>query len=1112
MRSVKWARFAIIFVLLLSLTPVAAQGPSDKLSDVPLFASEGNWYIVQLDKPSLAAYAQSGTGQISTTGLRGGLDVNAAASQTYIGQLEQDQALFAQSMAGAIPGAQVGYDYQIVLNALAVKLPDSRLETLLALRNLPGVKRISAQRIYTVELDYSLPLIDAPALWSQLGGRDEAGSGIKVGVIDSGIDPDHPMFDGTGWSYPATGTWPKGYCASDPSFCNAKIISARYYTPTLTVNPAEVLTPQDLHGHGSHTAGTAAGNRVTASYGTSTPEISGVAPGAWIMAYKALFLNQAGTSASGSNIMLAAAVEDAIADGADVLNNSWGGTAWELDDPLAAAYEAAVDAGVVVVFSAGNSGPDYGTVGSPTSGKFIEVGASTTARAYYNALAVTAPTPVSATLQSFAGNQFADIAPAAMPTTTVGPLPYLPCDLTGVPDLGLAGVTVGITETAPYASGWIALIPRGTHDFTLKLGNAIAQGASAAVMYTDDRTWKGGFTASNLPIYTVMTDHSLGLQMRDWWVTHTSDARLQIGYPMAPFPIETPDVIADFSSRGPTLALLIKPDVVAPGVNILSAVADGTYDSWNGTSMAAPHVTGAAALLQALHPAWTPAQVKSALMTTASQTILDLDQVTTADVMTQGAGRIDLGSAGDPGLTFDMPSLSFGMVEMGSSGQIVISAADVSGAAETYTLSVDEHVADTGAVTVTVTPATLDVGAGGTAVFTVTVETSGGATAQDVEGNVVLTGSGHEAHLPYWARISPPAADVLLIDDDLSGLVTGATDYRTYYTDTLATRGAPFDVWDSAALGFPTRDVLDRYDTLVYFGGDEVSYFFYDYFYGLGGGTSEDLQAYLAGGGKMIAFGQDVTWGMTYVGTPFELFFGGAYSADNAFGNTPIPRPSAVGVASFLQGTMVDFASGGNGAGNMNTVDSLSVPAYSDVSNIPLFAVPNTFADTQGAGYVGSAMSSDLTLERDADPIGSEWFHLGYRATFCSFGLEGVNEDTGYATRAAVLDAMFAYVDDQPAVAFDAASYSAPQSFAFVDFSATMTSTVGADVVAYRWDFGDGSSYVTTSGPAASHQYQTPGPYLARVEVTDEYGHTAVSDPVRVAVGHLMYLPFVARN
>jgi PKD repeat protein len=111
-----------------------------------------------------------------------------------------------------------------------------------------------------------------------------------------------------------------------------------------------------------------------------------------------------------------------------------------------------------------------------------------------------------------------------------------------------------------------------------------------------------------------------------------------------------------------------------------------------------------------------------------------------------------------------------------------------------------------------------------------------------------------------------------------------------------------------------------------------------------------------------------------------------------------------------------------------------------------------------------------------------------------------------------VLDAMFAYVDDQPAVAFDAASYSAPQSFAFVDFSATMTSTVGADVVAYRWDFGDGSSYVTTSGPAASHQYQTPGPYLARVEVTDEYGHTAVSDPVRVAVGHLMYLPFVARN
>ena len=106
----------------------------------------------------------------------------------------------------------VAYDYQIVLNAVAVKLPDSNLKTLAAIKEMQGVKRVSPQRIYTAEMDYSLPLINAPEVWSQVGGRDNAGAGIKVAIIDSGIDPDHALFDGTGWSYPAEGTWPKGYC------------------------------------------------------------------------------------------------------------------------------------------------------------------------------------------------------------------------------------------------------------------------------------------------------------------------------------------------------------------------------------------------------------------------------------------------------------------------------------------------------------------------------------------------------------------------------------------------------------------------------------------------------------------------------------------------------------------------------------------------------------------------------------------------------------------------------------------------------------------------------------------------------------------------------------
>lgn len=1131
MKKFNWLTLMLILVLVLPLSPAMAQVPDE--TDGPLpppVEAEGNWFIVEFEDPSLAVYAKSGGDGISTMSVGGKLNVEAASSQAYIGQLEDQQAAFGFSLASVVPGARVERGYQIVLNAVAVQLPNDDLETLKKLLAMPGVKRISPQRIYTIDMDYSLDLINASAMWSQLGGQDAAGTGIKVAIVDSGIDPDHALFGGTGWSYPTTGTWPKGNAA----FCNSKIIAARYYTPTFAVNAGEELTPQDHHGHGTHVGGTSVGNRVTASFGTSTPEISGVAPGAWIMAYKGLFLNEAGTGAGGSNIMLVGAVEDAIADGADVINNSWGSDAWELDDPLTAAYEAAVDAGIVVVFSAGNSGPDYNTVGSPNSSKFIDVGASTTKRAYYNTLEVTAPTPVSTTLQSFAATEMSDIDASAIPTTTIGPLPYLPTGKTGhllttAPELNgtllVPTVTMGITQTTPYSSGWIAVIPRGTHSFSSKAANAKSEGAVAAVIYLPpgsgyaDDDWKGGFTLQGEALYTVITGKEWGGGLVNWWKDNEDAARLQIGYPVSPFETETEDMIADFSSRGPGLGLSIRPDLVAPGVNILSGVWDGTYDVWGGTSMAAPHVTGAAALLLAQHPTWTPAQVKSALMTTASQTIVDTDKTTTADVMTQGSGRIDLSKAGNPGLTFDKPSHSFGMVAQGNTVSTLVTATDVSGAVETYTLSVQETVTDTGHVTVTVTPAALNVAAAGAGVFTVTVETDSGAATQDIEGKIVLSGTTHLSHIPYWARIYPPTTNtILLVDDDLSGL--GNPDYQTYYANALTGLGLSYDIWDTTSggwsPGFPTRGVLDRYDAIVYFAGDDITSFVYQAFGYMpaGSGSTEDLRSYLAAGGKMIAFGQDAAWALDYyLGAPLGAFFGMEYSADNAFGSTAIPQPSAVGVAPFLDGVMIDFNPvTGDGAGNMITVDSLDVPNYSDVSNTPLFVVPNTFPDTQGIGYLGSAQSSDLTLERDADEVASGWWKLAFRTTFCSFGLEAVNDNTGYYTRTALLGDLFNYVNDEVTVAFDAASYAVDASFTPVVFTATMASTVGANAFRYRWDFGDGSEYETTDVNNVTHQYMVPGIYYARVEATDEYGHTAVSDPVIVATGSVIYLPLVSKN
>ncbi|MBN2003506.1 MAG: S8 family serine peptidase [Anaerolineae bacterium] len=1105
MKKHTWVSLIVIATLLFSAFPVMAQ------ETPPLLEAEGNWYIVELNAPALAVYAKASTARFRTMSANGKLNVQAPASQGYIRRLQADQATFRAALSKAIPNALVAYDYQILLNAVAVQLPNSNFKTLAEIRALPGVKRMTPQHLYEGDMDYSLPQIAAEALWGQLGGRANAGTGIKVAIIDSGIEPTHAMFSGSGWSYPTEGQWPKGYCLEDASFCNGKIIVARYYTPTFAVNENEVNTPLDIHGHGVHVSGTAVGNIVTATYGTATPQISGVAPGAWLMTYKSLFQNVAGTQSTGSSIVLAAAIEDAIADGADVVNCSWGGDEWEYDDPLTAAYDAAVDAGVTVIFSLGNSGPNYGTAGSPTSSKLIEVGASQTVRAFYNSVSVTAPTPVSATLQNFPAVEFKDIAATAIPTQAIGPLPYIPCDLLGNPDLTMPGVTVGITETEPYASGWIALIPRGTYNFSLKLDNAIAHGADAVLMYTDNRTWKDSLTAGNRAIYTVIVANAIGLDARDWWSMVTDTARLQIGYPVAPYETEVADKIADFSSRGPNLHMEIQPDLVAPGVNILSAAPGGIYAARNGTSQAAPHVTGAAALLLAQHPDWTPSQVKSALMNTASQSILELDETTPADVMTQGAGRIDLSQAGNPGLTFNKPSQSFGMVKKGTIAQATIIATEVAGAAETYTLSAQEWV--TNAQThVTISPATLNVAANGTAIFTVTLEVGAEADIQDIEGNLVISGSTHLLHIPYWARINPATTNtILLIDDDLSSSDPEIVDYRAYYTQALDELGLTYDVWDTTSLGagpgFPTRAILDGYDLAVYFSGDDFTFLAYNAILGWGGGTPEDLRLYLVGGGKMIVFGQNAAWGFSNAGVDMVNLFSADYEDDNIFGANPVPRPSAVGLVPFLNGKQVDFSAGGDGAGNLTSVDDLSSGNVDGTSSTPLFGLPSTSTPI-GDGFMGAAMSSDPTLEGLDNPI-ANWWKLAHRTTFCSFGLEGVNNDTGYYTRTALLGDMMSYVNDDLAVAF---SHVVPGANNAVIFTATITSSVGGEALRYRWDFGDGSDYISTTTNTVTHQYAQKGAYQARVEVTDSYWHTAVSEPTPVNLGEELFLPLVLRG
>ncbi|HEY3289741.1 MAG TPA: S8 family serine peptidase, partial [Anaerolineae bacterium] len=271
--------------------------------------------IIDLIDPPLTNYV----GALSVTAKRsylgpvadgGRLDANSASSLAYRAQLQKQQdAVISTIASGAIGGKlNVTYRYDVAFNGFATSVPLSQIDSI---RALPGIKAIYPDRIMTLRMDASLPLIGAPQVWDNISttlGITEAGKGVKIAIVDSGIDNANPFFTNTGvYTYPAG--YPKGYCVTTPSFCNGKIIAARYYTQSSSVNISETLTPLDADGHGTHVAGTTAGNLNTeAQVSGITATVSGVAPFAYLMAYKGLWLNVAGDNGSGESSGLIQAI------------------------------------------------------------------------------------------------------------------------------------------------------------------------------------------------------------------------------------------------------------------------------------------------------------------------------------------------------------------------------------------------------------------------------------------------------------------------------------------------------------------------------------------------------------------------------------------------------------------------------------------------------------------------------------------------------------------------------------------------------------------------------------------------------------------------------------
>jgi len=344
----------------------------------------------------------------------------------------------------------------------------------------------------------------------------------------------------------------------DPNYaaaCNDKIVGAYTYTDD---NPAEPITPEDSNGHGTHTASTVAGNAVEIEFQGETVTISGVAPHAQIIAYDACYPTPEGGSCEGDDLL--AAVQQAVLDGVDIINYSISGGETPYSDPVELAFLEAFDAGVVVSASAGNDGPDAATV-AHLSPWVITTAASTHNRKFTSQ--VNFSNPLYQGIATLAGE-----VPFSQEVLD-SPVVYAGEDEGN--DLGCDAFP------ADFFAGSIALIRRGTCTFSDKINNAATAGATGVFVFTDDRA-PGAMSAPGTTIPNVMLDISgvLGQEIADWVAAQTDETVdvTPVGYYMND---AYGDIMADFSSRGPNRAFdVLKPDVSAPGMEILAAVSDST--------------------------------------------------------------------------------------------------------------------------------------------------------------------------------------------------------------------------------------------------------------------------------------------------------------------------------------------------------------------------------------------------------------------------------------------------------------------------------------------------------------------------------------------------------
>ncbi len=797
----------------------------------------GGRYIVTFADEAVASYTGYKAGFPATRPQPGRrLKVDSAAAQKWQKHLvDQHKAALANVGASRI------YDYTIASNGIAADLTAAQAASLAKLPTVLGLARDERSVPDTTLSPHFLGLDAAGGAWSQLGGGPHAGAGIVVGVIDTGIWPESEAFAGN-TGIPVPSDW-HGVCQAGELWrvttCNDKLVGARYYLAGFgikNISPDDYVSARDGAGHGSHTSSTAAGNygtHVTID-GNAIGTGSGMAPGAKVAMYKVCWEGRKGIPAGCFNSDSVAAINDAVADGVDVLNYSIGGSSESSPlDPVAMAFRGASNAGVFVANSAGNSGPGASTLDHPAP--WVTTVAAATFRRAFQAV------------ELGNGARYVGASTTASLTTAKPLATALSVKLAGATDANAKICAPGTLDPAK-ATGKVIVCDRGVVDRIVK-GFEVkrAGGVGLVLANVSPNSINGDYH----PVPAVHVNQANGDAIKAYITAAGAAATAKI-VPLSPAELAAaPQVpeITDFSSRGPSTTTggdILKPDIAAPGNDVVAAVAPPSnfgrsWDFYSGTSMASPHIAGIGALVKALHPNWLPSEIKSAIMTSAGDTVSSA-----GDPFAQGAGFVNPNEATAPGLVYpttaneyrqylvglgvhfappfdtltpisgsELNQASIAIGKLAGVATVTRRVKNVGSAAATY-----HATATLPGFDVTVTPSTLNLAPGAEGTFSVHFERSAAALGDWAIGSLTWNDGSHAVRAPIAVR---PVAVAAPTEIHGAASASGSIEYSATpgFTGTLSTSIAGLvgvtPISDSVTTGaFDIDNPVADADTKVY--------------------------------------------------------------------------------------------------------------------------------------------------------------------------------------------------------------------------------------------------------------------------------------------------------